>query len=401
MSSGRENVMATILDNIRALVTPSMLSEAAALTGTSESALGKGLGAAIPAILSAMSNRSDDSGFMNQLANMGLGTSDADPLAAAKAFMTPSNAAIDTTTPMGNWLSGLFGNNFSSVTNALAQYAGVRSASAASLLSIGASVVLGYLGRLMRNDRLDANGLANRLRSERNEYAAAIPAGFNIPAFVRDVPPHRYDTAVTVPERRAGSWAVPLLLSALALGTLAWWANRHRPEETVARVTDTAPRTVGTSGVRMTDMATRALPGNIVISIPRGSMEDNLANYAGSPSSAAPNTFIFDRIAFMSGSSSLTDESREQIQNVATILRAYPTVQCTVGGHSDNVGSSSANMSLSTARAEAVADALTRAGVSADRVHPEGYGDTKPIADNSTEAGRAQNRRVTLDVAGR
>jgi outer membrane protein OmpA-like peptidoglycan-associated protein len=214
-------------------------------------------------------------------------------------------------------------------------------------------------------------------------------------------PPHRYDTAVTVPERRAGSWAVPLLLSALALGTLAWWANRHRPEQTVARVTDTAPRTVGTSGVRVTDMATRALPGNIVITIPRGSMEDNLANYAGSGASVAPNTFIFDRIAFMSGSSSLTDESREQIQNVATILRAYPTVQCTVGGHSDNVGSSSANMALSTARAEAVADALTRAGVSSDRVHPEGYGDSKPIADNSTEAGRAQNRRVTLDVTGR
>src|SRR5262245_4273077 len=264
--------MASILDNIRALVTPAMLSEAAALAGTSVSALGKGRGAAIPGILVALANRSGDGGFMKQLGNLALGTSDSDPLAAAKAFMTPSNAAIDTTTPMGNWLSGLFGNNFSSVTNALAQYAGVRSASAASLLSIGASVVLGYLGRLMRSDRLDANGLANRLRSERSEYAAAIPAGFNIPAFARDVPPHRYDTAVTVPERRAGSWAVPLLLSALALGTLAWWANRHRPEQTVARVTDTAPRTVGTSGVKVTDMATRALPGNIVIMIPRGSM---------------------------------------------------------------------------------------------------------------------------------
>src|SRR5262245_35687054 len=391
--------MASILDNIRALVTPAMLSEAAALTGTSESALGKGLGAAIPGILAALANRSDDSGFMKQLGNLALGTSDSDPLAAARAFMTPSNAAIDTTTPMGNWLSGLFGNNFSSVTNALAQYAGVRSASAASLLSIGASTVLGYLGRLMRSDRLDANGLANRLRAEKADYMAALPAGFNIPGFMKEVPPHRYDTAVAVPERRAGSWAVPLLLSALALGTLAWWANHNRVEQSVARVTDSTLKTVGTSGVKVSEMLTRALPGNINISIPKGSMEDNLASYAERP--IGTESFTFDRISFMSGSSSLTDESREQIENVAAILRAYPAMQVTVGGHSDNVGSSSANLALSTARAESVADALTKAGVTANRVHPEGFGDAKPIADNSTESGRAQNRRVTLDVSER
>jgi OmpA-OmpF porin, OOP family len=391
--------MASILDNIRALVTPAMLSEAAALTGTSESAVGKGLGAAIPGILSALANRSDDGGFMKQLGNLALGTSESDPLAAAKAFMTPSNAAIDTTTPMGNWLSGLFGNNFSSVTNALAQYAGLRSASAASLLSIGASVVLGYLGRLMRSDRLDANGLANRLHSERADFADAMPQGFNMPGFVEARPRH-YDTAVAVPERRAGSWAVPLLLSALALGTLAWWANHHGVEQSVARVTDSTMRTVGTSGVRESEMLRRTLPGNINITVPRGSMEDNLASYAASPG-APSETFIFDRIAFMSGSSSLTEQSREQIDNVAAILRAYPAVHVTVGGHSDNVGNSSANMSLSTARAESVADALTKAGVTADRVHPEGYGDSRPIADNSTEAGRSQNRRVTLDVTDR
>jgi OOP family OmpA-OmpF porin len=392
--------MASILDNIRALVTPAMLSEAATLTGASESAVGKGLGAAIPGILAALANRSDDGGFMKQLGNLALGSSDSDPLAAARAFMTPSNAAIDTTTPMGNWLSGLFGNNFSSVTNALAQYSGVRSASAASLLSIGASYVLGYLGRLMRSDRLDANGLAQRLRAEKADYMAALPAGFNMPGFVRDVPPRRYDTAVAVPERRAGSWAVPLLLSALALGTLAWWANHNRVERSIARVTDSTMKTVGTSGVRISEMQTRALPGNINISIPKGSMEDNLASYAERPS-AGSNSFTFDRISFMTGSSSLTDESREQIENVAAILRAYPSMHVTVGGHSDNVGSSSANLALSTARAESVADALTRAGVTANRVHPEGFGDAKPIADNSTESGRAQNRRVTLDVIER
>jgi len=71
-----------------------------------------------------------------------------------------------------------------------------------------------------------------------------------------------------------------------------------------------------------------------------------------------------------------------------------------VSGYTDNVGSSeAANLSLSKARAEAVARSLTAAGVAADRVHAAGYGSTKPVADNATEAGRSQNRRVAREVA--
>jgi outer membrane protein OmpA-like peptidoglycan-associated protein len=72
-----------------------------------------------------------------------------------------------------------------------------------------------------------------------------------------------------------------------------------------------------------------------------------------------------------------------------------------VSGHTDNVGNEQANRNLSTARAKAVANSLTADGVESDRVSAEGYGSLKPVASNSTEAGRAQNRRVTLDVAVR
>ena len=82
-------------------------------------------------------------------------------------------------------------------------------------------------------------------------------------------------------------------------------------------------------------------------------------------------------------------------------MRAYPSVHVTVGGHTDNQGDAAANRELSTARAEAVADALKKAGGPADRVHAQGFGASRPIADNSTEAGRARNRRVTLEVTAR
>ena len=392
--------MASMLDNIRELITPATLTRTAALTGASESALTTGFGAAIPAILGTVAKRSGDSSFMAELGRLALGASDSDPLTAAKAFLSPTTGRIDITTPMGGWLSGLFGNNLSSVTDAIGRSAGVSSVSAASLLSIGTSLVLGYLGRMMRSDRLDASGLAARLRSEQANIAASLPQGLNLTRVASDRAPSYVDAAPAL-ARSVGSWAIPLLLMVLGLGALAWFANRFRPEQTVARVEDATSKAVGTSGVVTRDMLSRTLPGNINITIPRGSMEERFTKYVESSSVSGSNTFDFDRIGFTSGSSSLTNESREQIQNIAMIMRAYPSVHVTVGGHTDNQGNAADNRKLSTARAEAVADALKKAGGPADRVHAQGFGASRPIADDSTEAGRTRNRRVTLEVTAR
>ena len=108
-----------------------------------------------------------------------------------------------------------------------------------------------------------------------------------------------------------------------------------------------------------------------------------------------------DRIGFDAGSATLTAQSAEQLDNIATILRAYPKATVTVSGHTDNIRNAQANLNLSRARAKAVANQLMSDGVESDRVSAEGHGSLKPVADNSTEAGRAQNRRVTLEVAVR
>src|SRR5262245_60559906 len=177
--------MASMLDNIRDLIRPAMVSRAAVVTGDSESALTTGFSAAIPAILATLASRSNDNGFMAQLGRLAKGSAeDSDPLSAAKAYMSPKTGGIDETTPMGEWVSNLFGNNGSSVTDAIGRFAGLRGGSAPWLLSIAASLVLKYLGRLMASDRLDAAGLASRLRYEQADFAAAIPRGFNIPELV-------------------------------------------------------------------------------------------------------------------------------------------------------------------------------------------------------------------------
>ena len=143
-------------------------------------------------------------------------------------------------------------------------------------------------------------------------------------------------------------------------------------------------------------MLTRSLPGGIQLSVPRGGMEDRLIAYLTAPSGTG--AFDFDRLEFETGSTSLSARSRAQIVNVARVLNAYPNARVQVAGYTDNTGDETANIALSRGRAESVMNALRENGAPAARMSAEGFGSQNPIADNTTEAGRARNRRVTLRV---
>ncbi|MGL4596805.1 MAG: OmpA family protein [Bacteroidia bacterium] len=111
--------------------------------------------------------------------------------------------------------------------------------------------------------------------------------------------------------------------------------------------------------------------------------------------------FDFDRLLFESGKSVLntTDKgTTEQLDNIANILKAYPTVALKIGGYTDNKGNAALNQKLSSDRAKSVLDELVKRGIDAKRLESEGYGDKFPVGDNATEEGRAQNRRIAVRV---
>ena len=389
--------MATMVENLRELVSPALVSVVSRQMAESPVAVSKGLGVALTAIVATVAGRADDQAFMTNLSDLAA-TSAAGPHPLdAISGLVPSPAGIDTTTAIGGWLSSLFGHNLSDVSDSIARYAGISRSSAALLLSIAAPLALGYIGRLMRSDKLTVAGLADLLRGQRAELVGSMPAGFRMPGVGR-----AYEASRTaVKERAATGWSMPLmaLLAALLIGGLIWWA-RQRPVE-VARVDivelePLSPNAVGTTGT-LPGTVTRTLPGNVSITMPQGGPEQRLTMYLAS---AVPGTgtFGFDRIAFDSNSAALTPESNERLDNIAIILRAYPQVNVMIAGFTDSSGNGRKNLALSRARANAVAARLTAAGVSQDRVHAEGHGSEKPMADNSTEAGRAQNRRVELEA---
>ncbi|KZT76214.1 hypothetical protein F511_46762 [Dorcoceras hygrometricum] len=94
-----------------------------------------------------------------------------------------------------------------------------------------------------------------------------------------------------------------------------------------------------------------------------------------------------------------TSDSIAILDQAVDTLQRYPDVHVTVAGYTDSVGTPAYNQSLSERRAQIVYDYLTSHGIDASRLEgPIGHGEDNPIGDNSTDAGRAQNRRVELQV---
>ena len=84
--------------------------------------------------------------------------------------------------------------------------------------------------------------------------------------------------------------------------------------------------------------------------------------------------------------------------DIIQILKEYPTAKFTVEGHTDSVGSAKLNQNLSESRALSVKEFLVDKGIEEFRLSALGYGEDKPIASNKTRAGRADNRRVEINL---
>ncbi|GEM_PF-3217860 len=120
-------------------------------------------------------------------------------------------------------------------------------------------------------------------------------------------------------------------------------------------------------------------------------IEDKISIY----SAIVPQTV---KTNFASNNAVLSDGDKEQLNDVFFTMSLIQDLNITITGHTDNVGSAGVNLALSLNRASAASDYLISKGISADRFKIDGKGVTRPISDNSTAEGRADNRRLELTV---
>ena len=387
----------SLLDSIRAYLTPDLISGASSAVREPESATRTALNSSVPSVLAGLTHLSSSPEGVSKLGNL---VRDGAFAPVADNASTLFGGGTPTTNMMSagqQLLGNIFGENSSSVTEMLARNSGIRSSSASSLMGMTAPLVLGVIGKYASSQGLNASGIASLLRGQKESIFGALPAGMSqligvagprvVPpstnnyrdtsTAVSDVPKQTYSAAPTVPS--AGGSKKWLWIALIALAALLLWmfARGRGPNGSLTRL---------------------SLPNGTSISVPEGSLNYNLASYLGSQAQDVPRTFVFDHLNFQTASTELTPDSVQSVGDLTAILKAYPNAHVTLTGHTDNTGDVDANQRLSVDRANAVKAMLVSGGVSSDRISTAGYGQSRPIAGNDTDEGRTRNRRIELTV---
>jgi outer membrane protein OmpA-like peptidoglycan-associated protein len=115
----------------------------------------------------------------------------------------------------------------------------------------------------------------------------------------------------------------------------------------------------------------------------------------------AGSTITLNNLFFATGKNILLPESYAELNRLAELMEANSSMKVEIAGHTDNVGGDAPNQELSQDRADAVRFYLLSKGISSIRLRAKGYGKVRPVAPNTTEDGKAQNRRVEFVILGR
>lgn len=381
--------MSVIVDSLISSVTSQLTSSLASRTGESEDSIKHGLETGSAALLGGIANRAGDSSFIGNIFNL------------ATSFANGHMPDLGT-----NFIGQIFGSQQSSVTEMIAKASRLRLASAATLLTAAVPSVLGALGQHIQSSNLTPASFGSFLHTQASGLQNLLPPSWTS-AFSTDripTPP-----VPSIDKQRSGGWLLPLLalFGIIIVGGIVWlFSHGRKPAEDLAAGASNAASSAASAAnsaiSALGNFGKRMLPNNVELNIPQFGVENKLLDFIQSSNPVDETTwFDFDRLLFDTGSSNLQPSSQEQLQNVANILKAYPNVHVKIGGYTDNTGSEAANLKLSNDRAESVKNELVKLGISDLQLTFEGYGEAHPVADNSTEEGRAKNRRISMRVTAK
>lgn len=354
-------------------------------------------------------------------------------------------------------VASLFGDRAGAVTSALGNYSGLKHSSATTLLHLTGPVLLSVLGQRKVAEDISLSGMTSLLNDQTPYVQAAIPSGLasllgnlsgsstrsslsaepvvenrtvpNQPRSEQSTPSANSAAYDEVNATDGGNRWLPWLL--LVLGALALFfilRSCGNDSETAttsgtiladsANVVSDANTKLGTAignastasgpAADATSEATsnlgaltrRTLPSGVELNVPENGIESQLVAFIADQNRPVDKEtwFNFNRLVFDTGKASLRPDSKDEVKNIAEVLKAYPNVTIKIGGYTDNTGYAQANQKLSAERATTVLNELVQLGIDPSRLEAEGYGSAHPVASNDTEEGRTQNRRIAVRV---
>ncbi|WP_300601695.1 OmpA family protein [Niabella sp.] len=419
-----------IVDLVKNYVPQDLIAKAGSFLNEGEGNVSNAVSGIIPAVLGLFASKASSS-------EQGA----AEVLDAAKGV---SNSGIlnNTDALLGNadllskgtsLFKGLLGDKTNSIIDSIANFAGIKSSSSGSLISMIVPLVLGLLGKHAADNNLNASTFSSFMGAQKSNILSALPSGLGTLGTalglnsIRDgvqqtvsnvqegaAPVYNYANETAQNAGGGAKWLLPLLL--LAVVALALWyflgkgCNKTTTTATGADTTAVAPADTLTTTPQappapaVKTLSEVTLPNGVKLQAYPGGIEDQLVQFIQSDAykNATDSTlkekwFNFDDLNFEFGTTKLTDSSRRQLDNIAAILKAFPDVKIKVGGYTDKKGDDAANLKLSDGRAKAVQAALKAAGVGAQVPEAEGYGEKLATVDeNAPDEARAADRRTSI-----
>jgi len=365
-------------------------------------------------------------------------SSDDDILNQIERIFTRSPQTVNGLVNVGTRELPKFISNQRMATNLIASKSSISKDSSSKFMKMGAPFFLGMIGKQVRENNLDTAGMMNLINGTKSHVKSGMPSGMTdaleLSSFgwtkkievveekpIKKPKPKKekkieeVKEAVVAPvtdNNMSGGmgwlkWLIPLLLILAAIiffgikgcnpvdkvGS-AVAATTEKVTETAAAATETVSNAVGNTLGAVNDMALKALDG---ISFAAGSAGEQMMGFIKG-GAEGEGKFRFKNLTFATGSANIDGSSGSEVDNLASILKAFTDVKVAINGYTDNTGNPTSNQTLSEQRAQAVQNRLVEMGIDAGRLTAAGFGDADPFADNGTAEGRAENRRIEVVI---
>lgn len=427
-----------LLNMVKDVAGDAMMKQAGKFLGIDESSTKGAFGAILPSLMGSMIEKgASDDGAASLLNFLNTNNHDGGILDKVGDLFGGGETTDGLMNSGSGILKYLIGDKLGGLTDLIAQVSGLKPGSSSSLLKMLSPILMGVIGKYIKNKALDGFGLKNLLLGQREYVKDEMPAGLGklmgFSAFsdmgdkvveaVSGAASSATEAASNTADaaKAGGSKLLPWLLGILALLAAIFLLRRGCGDtavgDAVDNMTDKVETSVGNAAEATQDAANAvgdgisdaagavsdvinsiSLPGGVEIKAAAGSFMDNLVKFLSGSTSDINKAFTFDNLNFQTGSDQITSESQGQLDDLVSVLGAYSGVNIRVAGHTDNTGDAAANKTLSENRAKSVKAYLVGKGVAGSRVETAGYGQENPVASNDTETGRAQNRRVEVYV---